>query len=523
MIDGRDGNGLPLRGLVGSAVPTFRLAPKRVSTLGPAVARIAEIAGDVPDPWHLDLWDDLAGVDEAGDFVARTAEIEVARRNAKTWCIHRYVLARALLLDAPPIVWTSYRQDAALQAFAEMEALIERVPSFRRQLVKAHRHNGMHGMVFKTGATIKYRTRKASVSEASQGGRSLEAGVLVLDEDQDLNDEADSALWPLTATIPGAQRIYLGSAGGQRSTVKARLIHAASQGAPRLVCYRWAGTEDDDLGSEETWQKVLPALNRPAAGRLLTYQTIADAYTQMPPAKFSREWMTIGDYPRPEGDEWVIPRSLYKNASDPNSSAVSRLVWSIEIAHDLGSASISVAGWRRDGAIHMETVRNEPGYRWAVPELARLVANHPTLGVAVNYRGSTRGIRGAMADHGLGPDSRVPVLELKAEDQAQAFVEFAGAFSLSATHGAIRHRGAKAVTSAFAAAKTRKMSTGAATWSSMGAEDVTPILSWTWAYHGLRRLSREDRPSPSPVSITPGRDRGIGSTAMTSDLATAAF
>lgn len=510
-----DGNGVPLRNLPGNPLPKFRLVPDYVSTKGGAVAKICELAGEVPDDWHQDFWDGMLGVDKDGEWTATTGELEVARRNSKTWPVHRYVLARALILDGPPIVWTSYRSDAAIQAYREMGALLESSRWLRNQVNTIVAKNGLEGYRFKNGATISYRTRRQSPSEKSQGGRSLEAGLLVCDEDQDLNDEADSALSPLTATIPGAQRLYLGSAGHQDSTVKGRLIRSAEKGAPRLVCLRWNASEEDDLASEETWARHLPALNNHREGRKLTSQTIADFYEQMPSRKFAREWMSIGDYPKEAGSPWIIPEPMYRATLDPLSAATGALVWSLEVAHDLESASISVAGVRSDGATHLETVKHQIGYRWAVPTLTELVRRHPTRGVVVNFRGATGAIRGAMSDAGF--TTKTTLLDIASVDQAEAFSTFYSAFAAPST---IRHRGAVLLERAFGAARTRKTSMGATTWSAIAEEDVTPLLSWTWAYFGLQTLGRQKIvASPPPQSLVGPR----GGATLGVDLATVSF
>ncbi len=490
--------------LLGSQIPTHRLVPAYTDSMGDDAIAVAAIAGLHLDEWQEQYVRDQLGMDANGLWTAPTGEIELSRRNGKTLVLHVMALTFIFLLRARNVVWTTHRGDSALKAFAEMREIILRTPDFRRELLRPPiRTNGKEGFDFRYGGELRFKTR------VDGGGRSLEADLLIFDEDQNLNEDEEASLTPLTATNPTAMTLYAGSAGGPKSTVKARLVRDSERKQPLLLAYRWAASEDDEPSDPATIARVNPAL-----GRRLTLDYLLTQHSRMDLVRFGREWLGIGDYPRPSGEEWVIPKALYEQSIDPLSAAVTRLVFVPEVAHNRQASSISVAGWRPDGSVHVEVLRTAPGTRWVVPEILRLVRRHPTLGVAADLRGPTGSLKGTLTDD--LKDLGVTLTELGHADITAAYGTLVDAWTTPPA--TIRHRGPSVLAQALAVASTRRVG-GATTWSRLSPGEVHPLLGVTWAAYALQMLSRTPTP-PAPVSTRTGMGPRRSETA---DLATARF
>lgn len=488
--------------LLGAQEPTHRLYVEGDTSSGDDAIELAESAG-----LHLDPFQQLLLRDGCTRIGRRWGAIEVAielsRRNGKSEVFLARVLAGVYLFGEKRIVYTAHSGETVMDAFGRLSELIMDSPHLRKRVKgEPTRGNGKEAIHFHSGARIRFRTRTAS------GGRGLDGDLVVLDESQDIGWRHVSALYPVILARADPQLWYGGSAGDKGSEVLGDLVRRSEAAEPGLVMHRYAADEDDDPADPRTQARV-----NPAYGRRIQPDVIAQLQRTMPPEKFARECLGIGDYPRPAGEDWVIPQTAYERSIDRTSAAVGPLVWCVEVSFDRQRASIGVAGRRADGRVHVEVVENQVGTRWIAPRLAQLTARHPTLGVVVDPSSPTGSILGELADAGI------VVTPLKSTDLTQAW---GGLYdSWTGTPATVLHRGAGWVTAALAAASTRALG-GATTWSRQAGEvDVTPILAITWAAHGLRNLlGRPTAPPARPRRVRVGAGRARSETG---DLATRGF
>lgn len=504
--------------MLGSQVPTKKCVPEYEYSRGDDAIAIAEIAGLELDPWQRDLLVDGMGVirrpsqlmADQGDIVERWAAFEVgvelSRQNGKSVVFEARVLAGLYVLREQLIVYSAHKAETALGAYNRIEQLIRSDPELLAEVKGVNgdrgfrRTNGKEAIELATGQVIKFRTRTAG------GGRGLSGDCVILDESQDLNEDHLAALFPVLSARKNPQIWYGGSAGGQHSVVQARLVRRAEADAPRLVYYRFALPEDADRGDPASWARVNPAL-----GRRMTVEFFSSEFDAMSLEKFSRERLGQGDYPRPEGEDWVIPRSNWEAGEDPESAIVGPCVFSVEVRWNRGGASISVAGLRADGEVHVETLASRRGTKWVPQELARLMEVHENRGVMLDETSPAGTLLGPLYDLDIEPHL------LKPKDLTQAFGDFYDGFMVD--EPTYHHTGGTIMTAALAEAQVRNL-LGSTTWRRATDADVTSLLSATWAAHGLKILETPE-PPPRP------RRAGAGDPRVTrrggTDLATVSF
>ena len=518
--------------LQGSQVPTHRLAPDYEFTRGDEAIELGAIAGYELDPYQQEFLRDGLGVVTVPSphhvdgrlvqrWAAMEAAIELSRQNGKSVAFEVRAISGLYLFRERRIVYSAHKGETVMEAFNRIADAILSDGELKAELKpNGIRHtNGKEAIELRTGQKLKFRTRTAG------GGRGLAGDCVILDESQDLVDDHLSALMPVVSAQPNPQLWYGGSAGGKKATVQGRLVRRATTGSPRLVMHRFAAEESDPPGDPLTWAKVNPAM-----GRRMALESIQSEYEAMSARAFAAERLGIGDYPREEGEEWVIPRRRFERAEDEHSEAVGPVAFAVEVSWDMLRASIGVAGRRRDGGKHFEPIAAEVGKLWVVDELKRLMGKHPNLGVVLDPGSPANTLIGPMRDAGIEAHL------LKSYDLTTAFGDFySGIMDWSrhpvpvpATHDpacpgcvpAYRHRGGTVLTGALAEASTRTVG-GSTTWKRATSADVSPLLAVTWACHALSILQAPKPPAPAPVRETQSRTSSRRSSAL--DLATAAF
>lgn len=487
--------------LLGVQTPTHRLAPPGDFSRGPEAIALADIVGLTLDQYQKDLLVD--GCMVTGDkWTSPEVGLELSRQNGKSLILYARALAGLFLFGSRLIIYSAHKGEAAMEAFGIIEDLIMSTPELKREVAgRPSRTNGKEQIRLVTGQRIKFRTRTTG------GGRSLSGDDVFVDECQDADDADLAALLPTTLARPNSQIWYAGSAGGQNSTVQGRLVQRCTDASPGLTYYRWAGSEDDDPADPRTWARL-----NPAVGRRMDIEKLAMAQRSLAADKFAQEHMGIGDYPRPEGEDWVIPRSAYERTIDTDSRMSGPVVFAVDVRPNRDWAALAVAGRRRDGMRHVEVVQYERGSRWVTPRMLTLLAKNPHLGVVIDPTIANREVITELQDAG------VKVTTTTARDMALACADLHD--SITGDPSATRHRGEPVLAAALASASTRKLLDGWA-WRRTGSADISPLVAATKAHYGVRMLSRH-RAGP-PQTPLPARSERIGRARLEQDLATASF
>jgi hypothetical protein len=229
----------------------------------------------------------------------------------------------------------------------------------------------------------------------------------------------------------------------------------------------------------------------------MTIEDIEAEHDVMSPEMFGHERLGNGDYPREEGEDWVIPRRAIERAADGNSKIVGPVLFGLEVKYDRSRASIGVAGHRSDGRKHIELIDNRAGIRWTVGELVRLKARHENLGVVIDPTSPANNLVGDLEDHGI------TVHLMKSHELADAFSDMYDAMVPPADdpdfEPQMLHTGGSLLVAHFAEAEVRT-SHGALTWRRIGQADTTGVLASCWAAHKYDELA-----TPAPAAQAPRR------------------
>ena len=488
--------------LVGSQTPTHLLEAANVDYSDiQAVLDIADLVGVDLDPWQVDFLATGLGRTYLPDGGSRWAAYEVAlelsRQNGKSVIFEMRALVGLFVFGERKIVYSAHSGKTAMEAYTRMVQMVDSAPALKRRVLKTPAANGKEAIVLrdpknpkKPGASIVFTTRTAG------GGRGLTGDCVIIDEVQDAQNEHIAALFPLMAakSKTGDPQIwYGGSAGTRKSTVLGRLVKRTERELARrrdggewrdrrLAMARWAADLDvDPVDSPRTWAKT-----NPSYGIRITREHIESEYlamgAELDHTRFAAERLGVGNYPREEGEDWVIPRRRWEAAEDPESSMIGEVCFAVEVRADRSSTTIGVAGLRPDGRKHVEIIAEERGVTWAVAELQRLTLAHENIGVAIDPKGPAATLIGPLRDAG------VALIEIKADDLTTGWGEFYDAFA--ADRPQIIHGGGLLLTAALAAAETRDVLGGTA-WKRVTLDNSCGIQAVTCAARMLTRVKKK--------------------------------
>lgn len=533
--------------LRGSQVPTHRLCPtlgmpEGKTPLGiPAAAQdcldMAVLVGIDLDEWQKQTLIDGLAAGADGRWLAFEVALEIARQNGKSVVLDVLALTALYVWRLRTIVYSAHEGTTAMEAFERLQELIKGCPQLRAETPDKcfHSANGKEKIRIRTGR-ILFKTR------TSGGGRGLSGDLVIVDEAQALKDSHIAALFPTLRARPNPQIWYAGSAGNRQSTVQGRLMRRAEKALealaksgenpdPRLCVIRFAGDESDDPTDPRVWAKTNPAL-----GQRISVEWMAGEQRSLPPDKFAEELLCIGDYPRDEGEDWVIPASDWNKQTDAGSVLLDPVIFAIDAKPDLSWSSIGAASAagvidvdehgrpiegsrarpRVAGGVAVEVIENQRGVRWLPARLAELTQKHTSRGVVVDMKGPLAWIVPDLVELGI---------KVHPVNTPQELATAWGWFSDSATQEprTLWHRGAAVLTAALASAVLRPVAGGTAP-RRHGMADVSPLFAaflagwWasTWARKapasdGLpRRAGRREAPRrEAPVRRRRGGDVDI--------------
>ncbi|NHN55783.1 hypothetical protein G9U51_08335 [Calidifontibacter sp. DB0510] len=519
----------PSRDLIGRQQPTHQLvAPYERSWAQPAIDLMADCGKQLRE-WQCDGLRDGLGVNgPLGD--ERWAAYEncdiLSRRNGKTVKLEARALAGLFLFNETNILWTAHRYDTVLLSFQELARLIKSHPGLRSELLPKRNEgivtqNGVESITLRSGAVINFRTRGPDT------GRGFDGDLLIVDEAQAATVEQMKAMGGSLVNGRNPQIWYSGSAGGPKSQVLGDLVHRALNTEPgdpareRLTFNQWSAEEDDDPEDPATWAKTNPSYNLP--GSELGYANMRAKYIELKyrPHEFAQEHLGVGTYPRPESETWVIPSVQWTRREDSESKPVGKVVLMAHADPHQTWASISLAGFRRDGAVHVQLVAHDHGTRWVPERVIELQETYDSLPeLLLAARGPLSYLVADMQALGI----KVRLMTPEEQQEASSWFVTAGnedppeAGDLTGWVRSPRHLGQPPLTVALAEVSLRTVGERYVL-SNRAAIDVSPVLSAAYAGYGLQLLGRAASPPPPPVGVESSSSVGVS----TEDLMSTEF
>jgi len=516
---------------IGAQIPNIYIKKSYTVTKGDAAIQfLNNEAGMFFAPWQeMILRDWLATeiVDGEELWAHMDCCLVVARQEGKSELIVARLLVFMYLEKGELAVYSSHRIDSSVAIYKRMRHIINNSPSLKARTKKMRTRKGDPETVgagtigresFETlpdpndpeqkVSRVEFRTRKAD------GGRGFTAQLLILDEAAVMTHEFAEAVRPTLAALGNPQIIAAGSAGNEKSEHFGALRNKALSDDPGDMCWHeWSVILCDDYcedecdehpqwDDEETWYLTNPTLGfKHKNGKGKTMRFLRSELGKGE-AYFQREYLSVGRWPQELDEFGVIKKDPWNGAdADLNQLGLEqhgRVVFCVQLAHDMREAVITVAGYTDDTKtdILAEIVDTDDGLnfrsgtQWVVPELRRLCTKTKPYAIIVDAKGqgATNLIEAIKRDKGI----KCKVLSPTPHEYAESCADYmVGVTGTKNEPRSIYHYGQADLTKAVAGAATRKL---AGLWAWARANDscnILPLEGVTLAVWGLKKAAKE--------------------------------
>lgn len=444
-------------GLLGHEVPRLYTPENREltpeTTRGFDCVRFLELElGWTLYPWQRWLYLHALELDEGGGYRFDTILVLVARQNGKTRWLLGLALWKLYRDRAKLVVNTAQNLDYAEALLAEADQVVEDTKKLWHEKIRYYETNGKHRLKFTD------RRNWRAVAATRRGGRSMSVDLAVMDELREHTSyDAWNALAPTTTARPNSHVVAVSNAGDATSVVLRTLrdnalakIQTFSTQSSKVFLAEWSVPDKYPDTDEEipTDDESFYGFANPSLGWGFPLSKLQGYLETSTEAGFKTEhqcrWVDVLEPGCFSPKEWALCRDP-DSELDPSAEHH----FALDVDWNRTTSSVSVAGWREDERLHVETVAHRAGTDWLVPWLheRKQDPHHPFTGrVAVQARGApASSLIDSLTKAGL------EVVEWGGKDLANS----AGQFHDHLTNTRLAHRGQPDLDDAVRAVKAK--------------------------------------------------------------------
>ena len=342
---------------MGCQEPTARIAPNYLKSDGMKAAKLLRVGGLTLDPWQIDILDDWLGMTASGRWASTTCGGSVPRQNGKTLLLQSRAAA-GMLLYGEEVIYTAHLQKTATETFEELREFFEH-PKIIKHVKEVKTALGREQIILKNGARIKFLARTRN------GGRGQHGDLLIIDEAQEIDENAQASFLPAISASLNPQTIYTGTPPDPTAPgiVFRGIRKKALDGETSRTS--WFEFSVDDIGNvseRERWAACNPAL-----GRRILLSTIESECEQMDPDTFARErlgwWSPVITHeiePAIDAEAWNLCASM-------NPKPEGKTAYAVKFAADGSEAVLCGAVIPKDGPARISLIDRKPagyGTKW---------------------------------------------------------------------------------------------------------------------------------------------------------------
>lgn len=464
-------------------MPSFLAKPKTpVADIydGEDYIALASACGLIPDEWQEGIITGITARDKDGRLVAKRAGLSVPRQNGKNGALEVLELGQ-MVLSGRRIIHTSHEVKTSRKAFIRLASFFEENDELAKLVKNIRKVNGQEQIILANGGSCEFIARSKS------SGRGFTVDTLVLDEAQELRDEALEALLPTIASGPaGDPQIIMTGTPPDPTDINGevfRRMHDAahSNEDDTLWWAEWSVLADDDVeidaDDRDLWYQANPAL-----GKRMRVETVAAERAAMADSSFRRERLGMWEQER---SARILPIEDWTACADPNLSDDGEPVaLAIDIAPSRDSASIAAAGMTVDGHVWADVIENRRGTpEWVIPRLKAILEKQEARAVLIDVLSPAGSLIDPLEAEGI------KVSRIGSNIMAAATAQL---YDAVMSHD-FRHLDQPSLNLAAAAARKRKLGDAWAWNRSNPDADITPLVAATLACTG-RTYTRAKRP-----------------------------
>lgn len=478
--------------------------PPSEFSAGARAVELAKLAGLTLDPWQEFVLEQSLGEREPGRWAAFEVGIVCARQNGKNEILIARELAGLFLLGERLLIHTAHEAVTSNEAFIRLVDVIEDCPSLAKRIrPRGIKHGkGAEGLELKSGQRIQFKTR------TKNAGRGFSADFVALDEAMILTEAAYGALLPTLSARPNPQVWLTGSAVDQEvhedGIVFARVRERGTAGDPSLAFFEFGAEGDNpsmltdaELDDPESWATANPGL-----GIRIFAEHIEKERRSMDARTFAVERLGVGDWPRTDGLAGVpITPEAWRACEDKKSEITGAMCLALDVSPER-DGSISVAGFRSDGKMHVEAIEHRKGTGWMVERIVQLVERHRPAGIVCDALSPAVSVLPELTEE-LKQRGLLSSLQAKEIVTTNSREHAAGCGMIfdAVSQDTLRHLGTKELGEAIRGSVKRPLSDAWAWHRVNSSVDISPLVAVTLALWGLITLVKAEATCIDPNEI----------------------
>lgn len=342
---------------MGKQEPSERIVPKYKDTDGPDAERILQIGGIVLDPWQAEIMDDWLAMSPGKKWICKTCGGSVPRQNGKTGLVQGRANVGMLLYNEQ-VIYTAHLQKTATETFEEMATFFDS-SKLRKHVKDIKTALGREQIILQNGARVKFLARTRN------GGRGQHGDLLIFDEAQELDEEAQASFLPAISASLNPQTIYVGtppdsiSSGFVFRGIRKRILSGETKQAS------WFEFSVKDIG--DVFDKKRWADTNPALGRRILLSTVEGECEQMAPEIFARErlgwWSPVVE----KHEDYAIPEQIWMACASSEPKPEGKTAYGVKFSLDGSEVALAGAVVPKDGPARitlLEFRSTGEGTRW---------------------------------------------------------------------------------------------------------------------------------------------------------------
>lgn len=342
---------------MGSQDPSVRIAPDYSQTDGMDATKILRAGGLVLDPWQSDALDDWMAQTQSGKWTCKTCGGSVPRQNGKTGLLAGRSEAGMLMYNEQ-VLYTAHLQKTATETFEEMAAFFDS-EMLRKYVKDIKTALGREQIILKSGARVKFLARTRN------GGRGQHGDLLIFDEAQELDSDAQASFIPAISASLNPQTIYMGTPPDPNVTgdVFRKIRDKAIGGKTKSTSwFEFSVNEIGDVHNMERW-----AATNPALGRRILLSTIEGECEQMDADTFARERLGWWTPIKVVTVDYAITEELWMSCASNDLKPEGKTAYGIKFSADGSEVCLCGAVIPKDGKARISLIDRRPtglGTRW---------------------------------------------------------------------------------------------------------------------------------------------------------------
>ena len=308
--------------------------------------KLLSIGDLILDPWQSDAMDDWMAISPSGKWVCKTCGLSVPRQNGKTGLLAGRSESGMLMYNET-VLYTAHLQKTATETFEEMANFFDS-PKLRKYIKDIKTALGREQIILKSGAKVKFLARTRN------GGRGQHGDLLIFDEAQELDDDAQASFIPAISASLNPQTIYAGTPPDPNITgdvfrrIREKTINGETKAASWL---EFSVDEIGDVHNQKRW-----AATNPALGRRILLSTIEGESEQMDADTFARErlgwWTPIVK----ERLDYAINKDLWDACVSDESKPEGKTAYGVKFSPDGSVVSLCGAVIDENGKIRISLI-----------------------------------------------------------------------------------------------------------------------------------------------------------------------